>query len=328
MSLSEALYPVEALEGDMLNKSKSIARALRRGGESIRNDGWLGVEKSAYGVYKRVLRRLPRRGSSGVNVFDFDWDALVILDACRVDALNYVAGEYDWLDNVESYTSLAGRSDDWLHQTFHSNLNLSSTDYISANPYTVTDLEDSQFQNVFHLTETDWDDHYNTVPARTVTNHAIRRGRADDAPDRQIIHYMQPHFPSIPAIDDDIAAKTFGRGGLTGRWTAVRTGEISKIDVIEAYLENLRYVLDDVELLLENLDASNVMITSDHGTSLGDWGIYGHSGMPLAPIFSVPVAWATATDEQTHQPPVRDMNNRRGDEVAAKEKLSALGYIR
>jgi hypothetical protein len=36
------------------------------------------------------------------NVFEKDWDVLVVLDACRVDALRAVQDEYDFIDDVSA----------------------------------------------------------------------------------------------------------------------------------------------------------------------------------------------------------------------------------
>lgn len=70
----------------------------------------------------------------------------------------------------------------------------------------------------------------------------------------------------------------------------------------EAYLATLRYVLDDVALLLENVDAERVVITADHGEAFGEWGFYGHTvGCPHPVVRRVPWVETTATDEETHE---------------------------
>jgi len=38
----------------------------------------------------------------GTNIYERDWDALVVLDACRVDILREVADEYEFIDEVDS----------------------------------------------------------------------------------------------------------------------------------------------------------------------------------------------------------------------------------
>ncbi|PSP48877.1 hypothetical protein BRC67_12005, partial [Halobacteriales archaeon QH_3_68_24] len=44
----------------------------------------------------------------------------------------------------------------------------------------------------------------------------------------------------------------------------------------EAYLDNLRIVLDEVAVLLENIDADTVAITTDHGEAFGERNFYRH----------------------------------------------------
>lgn len=46
--------------------------------------------------------------------------------------------------------------------------------------------------------------------------------------------------------------------------------------VLKAYLDDLRYVLDDVEILLENIAAEHVVLSADHGEAFGECGVYGH----------------------------------------------------
>lgn len=49
---------------------------------------------------------LSTRDRLGTNVFTRDWDLLVILDACRVDAMREVAGEYEFIQKVDSIRSV------------------------------------------------------------------------------------------------------------------------------------------------------------------------------------------------------------------------------
>jgi hypothetical protein len=49
-------------------------------------------------------------------------------------------------------------------------------------------------------------------------------------------------------------------------------GDGDEEEIWESYIENLRYVLDHVEVLLENVDAEEVAISADHGNAKGEWG--------------------------------------------------------
>lgn len=51
--------------------------------------------RKAYSGYCEVGAGVSSRFPFGTNVYEKDWDVLVLLDTCRVDALAEVSGEYD-----------------------------------------------------------------------------------------------------------------------------------------------------------------------------------------------------------------------------------------
>ena len=61
----------------------------------------------------RCLQAIGRRLEYGENVYDRDWDVLVVLDACRPDALRDAAAEYAFLDAVETVRSVGDWSSEW-----------------------------------------------------------------------------------------------------------------------------------------------------------------------------------------------------------------------
>jgi glucan phosphoethanolaminetransferase (alkaline phosphatase superfamily) len=87
-------------------------------------------------------------------------------------------------------------------------------------------------------------------------------------------------------------------------------------------------VLDDVELLLENLDAETVVISSDHGNAIGEWGLYGHpTHVPLSCLVDVPWYRTTAEDIRTHEPESRDPDQEPLTSEEVKDRLADLGYM-
>ena len=94
-----------------------------------------------------------------------------------------------------------------------------------------------------------------------------------------------------------------------------------------AYRANLRYALDDVEVLLDNLDAERVVLTADHGNGVGEFGVYGHPSDLLVPTAIRRVPWVdtTARDTGDHDPAVWGESTTPADENV-KEQLRALGY--
>lgn len=96
----------------------------------------------------------------------------------------------------------------------------------------------------------------------------------------------------------------------------------------ESYLADLRYVLDDVEQLLDNIDADRVVISANNGEAFGEYGVYGR---PIGALHSYVrnVLWAitTASGSGTYTPEIPrpsasdETSNRDVDET-----LDTLGY--
>jgi hypothetical protein len=94
--------------------------------------------------------------------------------------------------------------------------------------------------------------------------------------------------------------------------------------VHDIYKENLRYVLDEVELLSNNIEASKSVITSDHGQALGESFCYDHiPGMNQHVMRAVPWAEFQSTDKSTIQPEEYDDIKTKN---ATRDQLKALGY--
>jgi glucan phosphoethanolaminetransferase (alkaline phosphatase superfamily) len=124
---------------------------------------------------------------------------------------------------------------------------------------------------------------------------------------------MQPHFPARK-LDQ------------TGVFKKIRDGQLDYEQVWEAYVDNLQWVLDDIALLLKNVDAETVAITSDHGDSFGEYGVYGHAqNIPIPPLKHVPWLTVSAEDSGEYKPEM-ELDEQVDEEVTVEERLSALGY--
>lgn len=279
------------------------------------------ISRAIYDGYVGGLRRIP--APTGNNPLNDDWQVLIILDACRPDLLSEVTSNYSWLPDdghVQERRSPAGRSDDWMNTVFEEDTR--NTIYVTGNPFAADHVDDADFKDIIHAYKNNWDSDRDVMPPRPITDYAIAAARQNDMDNtRLIIHYMQPHFPSIPAIER--GDPTFGRGGLYKRWRRVRDNEISQNEIVKAYKDNLEFVLNEVSLLRENLPVKNTIITSDHGTALGEWGVYGHSGLPISAVRTVPWVSVPTEDVRSHIPEVTLTDD---DETAVEEQLSALGY--
>lgn len=290
----------------------------------------------------------------GTNVFDREWDVLILLDTCRVDALRSVEGEYDFFDGVGHIWSAGGRTPEWIARTFDRDHldEIQETAYLCANGHGQQILGDrrqeqdkekyllykmlrlmptvhvTDFGKCEYLFQFEWKGtegplgHVDgATPPRYVTDRAITVGREEEF-ERLVVHYFQPHSPWVANALD------------TGRelekhehdfWNYItETGDTET--VWESYLDELRYVLDDVELLLENLDADRVVISSDHGEAFGEYGVLGHKIGSVHPkVRKVPWAVTTAEDSHSYQPTTEEPRERMSSE-AVDRQLEALGY--
>lgn len=295
---------------------------LSASAEKIRTKGLEGLSDVAYDLYTGLwwlAWPIPR----GTNVYEREWDLLIILDACRVDLLRSVADEYAFLDGVERVESVGSMSKEWMAKTFTDEYEseMARTAYVTSNVFSERLLDGNRFGALEEVWRDGWDEAVDTVRPRTLTNRAIRIAREDD-PDRLIVHYVQPHHPflDLEAFDAD----PFGPALSDTAVDALRKGRIDRETFMDAYRDNLRRALDDVEVLLSNVDADRVAITADHGDALGEWGIYDHPVGCLHPaVRTVPWATTTATDRGTHDP---DIDRDDGDSDV-EQRLQALGYV-
>lgn len=288
-------------------------------------------DRAAAWVKRQATRYVEREIVTpvcGRYLYDHDWDLAVVLDACRYDLGARVASEHSiGLGEPERVYSVGSQSPHWIQRTFEAatDAEIERTAYITANAHTdkapkhrLTLLDD-----VWRYA---WDDEYQTVLPRPVTDRAIEAMRNDVA-DRYIVHYMQPHLPSVVERSEHVGGWVPyegkpGKGDAGGEWEAAQNGYAE--EVTEAYENNLGPVLDDLDLLLENVDAPSVVVTADHGNYLGEGGRWGHPPWHMRfPVRHVPWWETTASDEQTHSPAEYD---RSADGGTRNERLEALGY--
>ncbi|MFA9504401.1 sulfatase-like hydrolase/transferase [Natrinema sp. H-ect1] len=320
----------------------------------MNNRIWKLLEE-AYAVGAFAYLTTSKYMEIGSNIYDHEWDLIIILDACRVDAIQEVEEEYDFISNIQSEWSVGSTSKEWMANTFRDENKdmVGETTYISANGFSSDVLsrdpnwrewgategtwishqewvEPLLRRNVVNKGDLDsyhpiWDlsdrhNHGHTPYAEDVTDYAIQVGRLE-SPTKTIVHYMQPHAPYLGNRDNDQELEDWQRYPFQ----ELRNGE-RKSKVWDEYMDNLRYVLDEVSRLLRNFSANDVVITSDHGELFGELGLYDHGvGIPHPSLKKVPWVETTAEDLSTSNPEVELDEKQNPNEV--KERLRNLGYF-
>jgi hypothetical protein len=265
-------------------------------------------------------------------IFEDDWDTLIVLDACRYDLWDDVGKEFTFPNPItHDYVHSPGsRSHEWMRENFSDEYkkSMAETAYVTANPYSKDYADESDFALVDEVWQYGWDDEIGIVPPQNVTDRAIDVIESSSS-SRTIVHYMQPHFPSLrhPELGGRVAPEK--NAWINGSiWGKLKNDEISKEIVWDAYRDNLRDVLDSVELLLTNHDASKVIITSDHGNGAGEDGIYSHPGRRAHRVLrKVPYCETEATNDGNYTPEIENDTDTNIADEEAKTRLKALGYI-
>jgi hypothetical protein len=189
---------------------------------------------------------------TGVDVFEEDWDTLIILDGCRYDTfaeLNDISGE------LESRQSQGSTSWEFMEANFHGR-ELYDTVYITANPH-IYRLDEGIFHDIVDLLD-QWDETTQTIPPAEVV--AAAREVTEQYPEkRYIFHFMQPHYPFLGETgqtldhrghEKDVDSPHLDQPNV---WDVLQWGKnptVTEQKVWKAYRENLELVLEDVEELL------------------------------------------------------------------------------
>lgn len=256
----------------------------------------------------------------GIDIFQEDWDTLLILDACRYDEFESCS---DLPGDLEQRTSRGSMTREFVTANF-SNRTLHDTVYVDSNGH-IRKLQDEIGADLHNLIYVENDEYGNwSVLPGKVTDAA--RDADERHPDKRlIVHYMQPHHPFLgPTGRDFNYAKGFPE--------TIKKNDVSRETVVEAYRENLELALDSIADLLPELRGKTV-VTADHGELLGERQTpipirsYGHpKGVYVKELVDVP--WLVhATGERktvTADPPKREMDENHVAEI--EDKLENLGY--
>jgi hypothetical protein len=279
----------------------------------------------------RELNRIyhTRNGSqdhntNGTDVFEEDWDNLIILDACRYELFEQIDLEGD----LQSRVSKGASTPEFLRGNFRRK-KLYDTVYVTANPH-FSEMKEDIDSDLFKVKNVwggeRWNNIFDTVMPETVTDEAIEAFE-ENRDKRLVVHYMQPHYPFV-SRDEEIEIPT----GIDHIWHKVMSGEVD-VDPEAAwsdYRKTFDYVVEEVERLVENLEGKTV-VTADHGN------VYGERVSPI-PIKEwghpigiydeklVKVPWLVIDGERREIKESENTSEKESEEEEIKDKLSKLGY--
>jgi hypothetical protein len=257
----------------LLDDDRPTIPLLQKCKKKYSQDGINGIRDTVdltVGIAKEKMldhttRRLTRLNAK--NVFTRQWDVLILLDCARVDMMQEIMDEYDFINDVNQLKSVSGHSRGWMEYTFVDKFydEIQNTLYVNANTASDRVLDSNDFLHLEEVWRDGWDDEHKTILAETVTDRAISLYRRFN-PEHTIIHYMQPHSPFVP-FPKVSSGQVTGPGIENGYRKSLEelAEEYSREDLWEFHIENLRYVLDSVQTVLSNIEAERVIISADHG---------------------------------------------------------------
>lgn len=263
--------------------------------------------------------RTRRYNPNGVDIFNEDWDNLIILDSCRYDTF---ADRVDLLGSLEKKISRGGTSPEFIRGSF-TDKQLHDTVYVTGNGW-YFNLRNEINAELHYATHVET----NALDPTPITERALEID--ETYPDKRlVVHYMHPHEPFVgPTAESQLPdydqPETYGR---------IQRREISvSRDVLEqAYEETLDCVVKHIKKLFDEFSGKTV-VTADHGELLGERCFpvpvrdYGHhSKLYVDELVAVPWHVYRAGDrkEIIAEPP-RERADEDMDEI--NEQLRHLGY--
>jgi hypothetical protein len=290
---------------------------------ALDNTEWFARELNRLYTHRLNIRD---HNPDGIDVFEADWDNLIILDACRYD-------EFERACNLDGELSKAqsrgATSSEFVRGNF-AGRQLHDLVYVSANVYYpyLRDEIDAEVYSFIGLHDGDMRDAGDglTTHPETVTEHALAAN--ESYPNKRLmIHYLQPHQPYIGPY----GRQRFNPG--RGLIDTVKQTNPTREELLRAYRENLDLVLEEVETLLTELPGKTV-VSADHGEMLGermrpipiiDYGH--HAGVYIDELIDVP--WFVSKNGSrknivAESPSNSDSNSSNREDLA--NHLQALGY--
>lgn len=193
-------------------------------------------------------------------LFDNDWDWIIICDAGRADAFKDIYKRFFNGDFYTVYNGGFGFTANWFshhfpnkydYHLFHGGLPIYA---FSHNPNNYDERE--HFNDVTAWEEYDWDERRSMCPPDVVID-VVKETDVDTG----IIRFLQPHNPYRK---------------LNNIYGTQHAKQYTNNELKVAYYDNYSWVLEEIANKLLPILSGDIVITSDHGQCLGDCGQYLH----------------------------------------------------
>ena len=252
---------------------------------------------------------------------EVDWNALIVLDACRADLFQELVGQAEPVTSPACHTTL------WL-KAVAPVLRAKNVMYLTANPIVPHVARANRLElGVQDISQTHWGfftaERIPSVHPMSLTAIALEMGQYVIDGHKLVVHYLQPHFPYIGAVPmavsgnhnrEDEMSKALRT--LPNIHEMMQTGQLDMERLRVAYKSNLELVWDAARNLIDRLHGK-IVVTGDHGELLGEHGHVGHR-----------LEWAKEGITWPELTTVPWLELEGGGETGptVEERLSALGY--
>lgn len=222
-----------------------------------------------YSKFKEMIKSdyPPRESleSQKEKIISRDWDKLIVLDACRADALSLA------LEDVQMVVSPGNETARWLNNLWDRE-GFEDVNYISGSPVTKDGNVGPQKR------APDMNERVNLIQADEAWDGTLGTSRPEKLIDVEkkydtpkVVHFMQPHVPFIGEILfgtgwGGIKDLEMMEGHKGGTRNLNENGHISNDFVQLAYYANMIHALKQIARNMEK--EGKTVITADHGRSL------------------------------------------------------------
>ena len=271
-------------------------------------------EQFSYRAYKWLIQRVTNnRNANQINrIQNTNWDILVVLDACGINALRPIA---TW--PVETVVSPASCTPEWLKELKQTEI--LNNHIITANPqYEKLDIDAEMYF------ETHWNDRLSTVLPEAILERANEIAGDDE---NVVVHLQQPHWPYVAKFGDswklaytNLGPWTSEKGVIDSVQVAMARGYIDVKMAKQAYLASVKSVWSVLMPYINQWhdESLTTVVTADHGETFGrfrDMKFYEHPcKCHIRPLTHVP--WVKMGPQKEES--IRDST--------VDDRLKALGY--